>query len=119
MTPVEYFKGKELGESGQWKEGYNVADWLLEVASEAPVGLFRMSGRNQGVPGEVEFGEKDGGARDVEANGRYSSNANINDGGQAEARGKGTYAVTFLTQLEVLSGREWKILKRYAYYSMP
>ena len=118
MNPVEYFRDKELGESGQWKEGYNVADWLLEVASEAPFGLFRMLGRDQGVSGEVEFAEKDGGVGDVEANGRHSSNAKVNCGEQAETKGKGTYAATFLTQLEVLSGREWKILKRYAYYSM-
>lgn len=103
-----------------YHEGYNVADYLLEIASDPPVSLFQATQPTL-VPG-TPASSSNGDASKEKANGDDTPNA-LEKGypPDSEARlvlqegprhsGSG-YATTFLTQLEVLSGREWKILRR-------
>lgn len=99
-------------------EGYNVADYLLEIASDPPVSLFPAmpSTHVPDTPASNDIATK---KRD---NGEDSPNA-LEKGDAAESdirelassgvnKDASGYATTFLTQLEALSGREWKILRR-------
>ena len=47
FAPAEHFTARGI----PYKEGYNVADYLLEVASDPPVALFQLSstGTNSGL----------------------------------------------------------------------
>jgi hypothetical protein len=95
--------------------GYNIADYLLEIASDPPVGLFGlrpeydMAVASSSVNvlqseknGRDDYTEKSLIGENVD--GRVSHKKGLKDSG---------CATSFLTQLQVLSGREWKILKRY------
>jgi ABC-type multidrug transport system ATPase subunit len=112
LIPAQYFmRMREEGGAGAdvppYEEGYNVADYLLEISSESP-NIPRMSPIT-GIPDEkglanpgsptASVEEKDDRRKDVEA----LSSQNLEPG---------KYAATFLTQLQVLCGREWKILRR-------
>lgn len=108
LAPAQYFmRMREGGGAGvhipPYEEGYNVADYLLEISSESPdipsmtPGVNILDEKHLGSPTE----EKDDGRKDVEA----LSSQNLE---------QGMYAATFLTQLQVLCGREWKILRRCA-----
>ncbi|OAX36732.1 hypothetical protein K503DRAFT_772222 [Rhizopogon vinicolor AM-OR11-026] len=106
LTPVQYFMRlrEEVGAGADvppYEEGYNVADYLLEISSESPNIPRMLPGIT--VPGEKGLvsptEEKDDRRMDVEA--LSSQNLEL-----------GMYAATFLTQLQVLCGREWKILTR-------
>jgi hypothetical protein len=99
----------------QYQQGYNVADYLLEVASDPPVSLFQMS--------NSPLGGVNGSQVDGESNGLVDLTEKQHDQGsglgthrlehvQPTMSSRGSYAATFLTQFEVLSGREWKILRR-------
>lgn len=113
MTPARHFASardtdiKRAGESEvpPYEEGYNVADYLLEIASAAPAGSISTptvaeSNRNEhAVTENPNSNEKADGA-DVEA--LVTRNRSIT----------GEYAATFLTQFQVLCGREWKLLRR-------
>ncbi|CAE6528385.1 unnamed protein product [Rhizoctonia solani] len=113
------------------EEGYNVADWLLEVASEgAPVsgGYDHMAGaraydpnvptgfydQEHGITSEKKLDGSmryRGGKNSVEEESDQSTREE--PGMVRVGRGKGQkYAATFLTQVQVLCGREWKNLKR-------
>ncbi|KAG2139030.1 hypothetical protein DEU56DRAFT_801366 [Suillus clintonianus] len=106
LAPAQYFmRMREGGGAGAdvppYEEGYNVADYLLDIASESP-GIPSMSPGISAVD-EIELSvsdeEKVDGGKDVEALSTQNFAA-------------GRYAATFLTQLQVLCGREWKILRR-------
>ncbi|KAF9239156.1 hypothetical protein BU15DRAFT_46984 [Melanogaster broomeanus] len=114
LAPARHFTGirnagvAQAGESEvpPYEEGYNVADYLLEIASAAPVGLFSSSRVSEVKPEEngagtpnQRSGEK-GGVTDVEALMGLNRSST------------GEYATTFLTQFQVLCGREWKLLRR-------
>ena len=110
--------------------GYNVADYLLEIASDPPVGLFNLrSGYNMiattsnvSVPQRHAESEKTGipfiTTDDDTEKDLIGENAQPIVNGQASHKighlMETSCATTFLTQLQVLSGREWKILKRYS-----
>jgi hypothetical protein len=117
FAPVEYFN-QQPGDIPKYQEGYNVADYLLEVASNPPVSLFPMSGAlTQGTVAPINDGREKGkdSADMVEKGMVGGSGLGIGQWGGHNVSGsslKGTYAATFLTQLEILSGREWKILRR-------
>ncbi|KAH0830148.1 ABC-2 type transporter-domain-containing protein [Lanmaoa asiatica] len=89
-----------------YEEGYNVADYLLEIASAAPAGSISTSTVAKSKPDEL-----------VAATGSRNSDEKIN-GSDVEAlmtRNRsitGRCAATFLTQFQVLCGREWKLLRR-------
>ena len=92
-----------------YEEGYNVADFLLEIASAPPTGkittpIIEKSSPDERPPTTVDRGS-DEKASDVEAL-------------ITRSRGiTGEYAATFLTQFQVLCGREWKLLCRYVVLS--
>ncbi|KAL1754144.1 hypothetical protein FB107DRAFT_216275 [Schizophyllum commune] len=125
--PVDYFRGREG--VGEYPEGYNVADYLLEIASDAPAGLFHRSTTYQkegssfarGASASDQAISEKTSADDVEmlAKGHKHSrhwNPRPVRGWRRWSPSWATlrvdYATTFLTQIEVLSGREWKILRR-------
>ena len=100
-------------------EGYNVADFLLDVASDPPASLVRAStptSSNQNSTGKESAA--DGGAIELatleKGEARSVPGSNEKDTKQGKVREwlKNGYKTTFLTQLEVLSGREWKVLRR-------
>lgn len=99
LAPAEYFTSR--GQASP-PEGYNIAEHLLDIASEAQVGLFSESGSltEKDANGLEKVG---GGSGTPIPEMTYSENA---------AQPKSKYATTFLTQFEVLAGREWKILRR-------
>ncbi|KAJ6451483.1 hypothetical protein C8R47DRAFT_1084061 [Mycena vitilis] len=89
FAPAEYFTREVPGVAPPYQQEYNVADYLLEVASDPPPGLFQLqSGKSE-----------DGGSVVPEQH-------------VTKPAGKSKYSTTFLTQLQYLSGREWKILRR-------
>ncbi|KZT24034.1 hypothetical protein NEOLEDRAFT_1095007 [Neolentinus lepideus HHB14362 ss-1] len=99
FAPVDYFAS--TSSVPDYKRGYNVADYLLEIASDPSVGLFKASASS------IETSEREKDVADLEANEKNYERVGVG------RRSGGTACVaTFLTQLEVLSGREWKILKR-------
>ncbi|KAH7890070.1 ABC-2 type transporter-domain-containing protein [Phlebopus sp. FC_14] len=115
LSPATHFshiRDTDFAQGGRsdvplYEEGYNVADYLLEIASAAPVGLFSSSSqvlqgttKGAGMHSPATSAEEKGGLSDVEA--LSGSTRHVT----------GQYAATFLTQLQVLCGREWKILRR-------
>jgi hypothetical protein len=117
IAPAQYFANSAQGVP-PCPEGYNIADYLLEVASDPPVGLFQMQSR-------LANGKSNGSASGVmsEEEGRGSGSMDVEEKGNLVQRSKWStplvgvsggmsYAATFLTQFEVLSGREWKGLRR-------
>ena len=125
LTPNDYFAAK--GHAVQ--PGYNVADHLLDIASEPTdellVNAVKKSDTRTSVTGtsadegkiprELKTIPHSGQAltEDAEKNGSLSTHGETPKKAKLGAFSlKSNYAVTFLTQLEVLCGREWKILKR-------
>ena len=91
-----------------YPQGYNVADYLLEVASDPHVSLFQQTGKATDVDSEKgpEHRTSDSDLPVSEKGGAASLPA-------VSPRKRSKYATLFLTQLQVLSGREWKILRRW------
>ncbi|KAI0333180.1 hypothetical protein GY45DRAFT_1320127 [Cubamyces sp. BRFM 1775] len=115
FAPAEHFTAQGI----PYKEGYNVADYLLEVASDPPVALFQLSGT--GTNSGLHSGAAGSSTDEVEKGlGGRSPNLTLENGKIEDVREtkkrswyhSHAYQATFLTQLEVLSGREWKILRR-------
>ena len=93
---------QELASRGiAYPQGYNVADHLLDVASDPPAHLFQ-SGTSKTQVRDSEEGNTSLEKGYPPSGPRFWNTPDI-----------ASYATTFLTQLEVLSGREWKILRRY------
>ncbi|KIY48243.1 ABC transporter [Fistulina hepatica ATCC 64428] len=113
LAPLDYFNG--TGVVPPCPAGYNVADYLLEIASDPPAVLFQMDPalaannsvtlQNSKTTSEKEMASLD---RDVE---KYPSTPPPPTGWRTHLA-PSSYPATFLTQLEVLAGREWKNLKR-------
>ncbi|KAH6919115.1 ABC transporter [Coprinopsis sp. MPI-PUGE-AT-0042] len=102
--PVQHFSRVAPETEMTYKEGYNVAEYLLEVASEPPVHLFTSANDTEKLA-----------ASESSANGTVNGQAATHgeaSGSVAKKRGSDVYATTFLTQLQYLCGREWKVLKR-------
>ncbi|EKM83122.1 hypothetical protein AGABI1DRAFT_98017 [Agaricus bisporus var. burnettii JB137-S8] len=120
MAPVEHFNATNV--APPYLQGYNVADYLLEVASDPPVSLFDLSSSHKQLPrgsgSNCEVSEKGHSSlnRDGEKKGNSEDLAIMNEQAatphRTNGRTKNMYATTFLTQLQHLSGREWKILRR-------
>ncbi|RDX52876.1 ABC transporter [Lentinus brumalis] len=111
FAPAEHFSARGIA----YKEGYNVADYLLDVASDAPVGLFHLSnGIHSGAsaPSSDEVEKGIGGASRASPASNQDSAEKLRPSRWRSWFPRTRYAATFLTQLEVLSGREWKILRR-------
>ena len=113
LAPARHFTNvrdtdmERTGESDvpPYEEGYNVADYLLEIASATPAGPISSPTVVKTKPDE-QYADTVNRSSDEKAN-----------GGDVEAviaRNRsvtGEYAATFLTQFQVLCGREWKLLQ--------
>lgn len=98
-APAEFF-----AEQGYvCPQGYNVADHLLDIASEGPAGL--RSGHDAMVSTDMFFPDS---PVLEKASDSVVDLAVLNSTAPARNR----CATTFLTQLEVLSAREWRNLRR-------
>lgn len=116
FDPAEYFSQVAPGVVPPYQQGYNVAEYLLEVANDPPVNLFQLSHsraeinqvgtRNQtpdhGSEKQLVHPHTDPALDEKTTTQAHDSTRNKRSG----------YATTFLTQLQYLCGREWKILKR-------
>ena len=96
FAPAEYFSN--AGTVATYQKGYNVAEYLLEVANDPPVSLFQLR-QSQSTSEDIDVGSK------PEKEIPFAPIAKVDS---LEHR----YATTFLTQFQHLSGREWKTLKR-------
>ncbi|KAF5344221.1 hypothetical protein D9756_011252 [Leucocoprinus leucothites] len=114
MAPVHHFRANAASGAPPYHEGYNVADYLLEVASDPPVGLFDLSShhRARGSGSDAEPTEKEREHTHKEGTEGLPRVSNGSAEYRAIARPTRTYATTFLTQFQYLCGREWKILRR-------
>jgi len=110
FAPSEYFANFGPEVVSACPQGYNVADYLLEVASDPHVSLFQHTGKATDVDSEKSPVHR-------------TSEADSEKGGEGSGSGaaslpavslkkRSKYATLFLTQLQVLAGREWKILRR-------
>jgi len=116
LTPSERLSARGFG---SYPAGYNVADWLLDVVSEpGHTGVANSSEvrkETSSLRRRVDGNASTGGDNVAEENSQEELVAEKNEtegaapGDQWQRR---KYATTFLTQFEVLSGREWKMLKR-------
>lgn len=113
FAPVEHFARSAPGIVAPYQQGYNIAEYLLEVASDPPVNLFTLAADklNSSVSRttaneEIVTSEK--------PNTQLSPLASSSTQRLAIGRPQTgiVYNTTFLTQLQYLSGREWKVLKR-------
>jgi hypothetical protein len=98
------------------EDGYNVADYLLEIASDGikpPAATATGHGTiNKAAGLRLRGVYERNSAEESERSGTPGSAA-VSSQGRGRKRGRGSkYAATFLTQVEVLCGREWKNLKR-------
>ncbi|KIP10262.1 hypothetical protein PHLGIDRAFT_101348 [Phlebiopsis gigantea 11061_1 CR5-6] len=119
FAPASHFSSQGI----TYHEGYNVADYLLEIASDPPISLFQTApshdpnavGSSNGNSSSANL-EKEKPTGDASPNlleKGYSDTVERPVQGAYRRWWTGSsYATTFLTQLEVLSGREWKILRR-------
>jgi len=119
FAPVDYFARAGPNIAPAYPQGYNVADYLLEVASDPPLALLssqrtsdKCSGselRSIGSGTMVQEKSEDTAQLGNLGTQRSSSRRNRFSAAVFSSR---NYATTFLTQLECLCGREWKILTR-------
>lgn len=100
FVPVEHLAG--TGHAPPYTHGYNVADYLLEVASDPPLEMLSR---------DHTLVTKEGGPGDVVDAVEKGMTTPLNRPSRPWFEG-GEYAATFLTQVQVLSGREWKVLRR-------
>lgn len=108
-APSHYFASKGI----QCPEGYNIADHLLDIASETSAVSMEESAWSSGATRSLEE-KQDEPSDSLQNNGTAIHTSVSPDTVRRRlwTLRKGTYTTTFLTQLEVLSQREWKILKR-------
>ena len=107
FAPSHYFSTTASKVVPAYPQGYNVADYLLEVASNPHVSLFQLQ--------KTQISEKGPDNLEVQQKEERSDLSLIDRNGTRSATGKRSkYATTFLTQLQYLSSREWKILRRSA-----
>lgn len=118
FAPVDHLT--RTGLTQPYQQGYNVADYLLEVASDPPLALLQSPKHAIPASGsdQVELSNNMS-MEKVEDENSTSIDFRVNNrskvairGGAMLGFGKSKYATTFLTQLEYLSGREWKVLRR-------
>ncbi|KAF8162818.1 hypothetical protein B0H34DRAFT_693057 [Crassisporium funariophilum] len=123
FAPAEYFSTISPGIIAPYQQGYNVAEYLLEVANDPPVSLFQMQqSHTTTVEGDSGAGT---GLHESASEKRLVRSPELEEKGVLTMHGKSSadasnlgygsragYATTFLTQFQYLCGREWKNLKR-------
>ncbi|KAF8510676.1 ABC-2 type transporter-domain-containing protein, partial [Hysterangium stoloniferum] len=92
LIPSEHLFARGFGSC---PAGYNVADWLLDVASEPG---------HTGIASSSEVREKSSSLRSRVDGNASASGDNVAKGNSQEKLQRRKYATTFLTQFEVLSG---------------
>jgi len=102
FAPAEYF----ATQGSPCSPGYNVADHLLDLAHTPPQGLALAQQQQQ----EQESPSFDKEFRAVIINAPPNERGG---GGALKKLASPKSAAAFLTQLEVLAGREWKVLRRF------
>ena len=107
FAPATYFSNATGGGVPAYQQGYNVAEYLLDVASDPPVSLFQSHPSYTASTVEVAERDSTGDEKPRAAKAMVSSESL-----KQASSGRTTYSTTFLTQLQYLCGREWKILKR-------
>ncbi|KAG6831214.1 hypothetical protein H0H92_012011 [Tricholoma furcatifolium] len=111
FAPSEYFARVASDIVPAYPSGYNVADYLLDIASDPNVALFQISEKNkQNV--EVEPESRADPAEKPSPRTSSADSTGAAPGITTSSTWRHTYATTFLTQFQVLAGREWKILRR-------
>jgi ATP-binding cassette, subfamily G (WHITE), member 2 len=117
LAPAEHFTSQGME---RCPDGYNVADWLLEVASgPESAGIATAYSENTNRKGLRRRGnEKTNGQAEDKEN-SYEKLVASSPGDAGPWGTGGRYATTFMTQFEILAGREWKNLKRCHLKLMP
>lgn len=108
FAPAEYLSTVGAGKVPAYQQGYNVAEYLLEVASDPPVGLFQTQATQQSLTSGVTESVSEKQKAQDGAGAPYGRRINQTSG----AGWRSGSTTTFLTQFQYLCGREWKILKR-------
>ncbi|KAF5367669.1 hypothetical protein D9757_010971 [Collybiopsis confluens] len=111
FAPIDYLS--RTGVAKPYHQGYNVADYLLEVASDPHLLLMNKHNVNDtpSAFGDEKPTSLDGKENVASAHAHHLSSAPTGLRGLF-GRKSSRYATTFLTQFQYLSGREWKILRR-------
>jgi hypothetical protein len=104
FAPVEYFASKHAGVVKSYEQGYNVAEYLLDVASDPPVSLFQMRDSHSTTQVEEKFTSPSKEKTHMD----FTSCRT----GKISFPSTQSYETTSLTQLQTICGREWKILRR-------
>ncbi|KAG6840616.1 hypothetical protein C0991_005515 [Blastosporella zonata] len=124
FAPSDYFARVASGVVPAYPQGYNVADYLLDIASDPNVSLFQISEKDASASTPDPLVDSESGIELIEKNRALTSSdekANAASTSGRAFRSKGpiarsgrqhNHATTVLTQLQVLAGREWKILRR-------
>ncbi|KIK59071.1 hypothetical protein GYMLUDRAFT_170096 [Collybiopsis luxurians FD-317 M1] len=125
FAPVDYLA--RTGIAKAYHPGYNVADYLLEIAMEPHLSLFMKrvgsnsnESRSGPASGEEEKSTKSTKSNLAAGNGALppASNSHPTSGGRKwllfkrKSDSSPKYEAVFLTQFQTLSGREWKTLIR-------
>ncbi|KAG8217094.1 hypothetical protein J3R82DRAFT_5121 [Butyriboletus roseoflavus] len=114
LAPARHFtsaRDADIGQTGDselppYEEGHNVADYLLEIASASPA---------DSISNATILESKHDTQRPATLNRNSDEKAKGPDVEALITRNRGTtgqYATTFLTQFQILCGREWRLLRR-------
>lgn len=112
FSPSEYFARVAPDVVPPYLQGYNVADYLLEVASDPHVSLFQLHSTNDNEHDRQRQNSSDITEKGLRGHTAGGSESTLEKRRSSVPRKRTKYATTFLTQLQFLSGREWKILRR-------
>jgi ABC-type multidrug transport system ATPase subunit/ABC-type multidrug transport system permease subunit len=110
FAPAEYFSNAAPGTVPPYQKGYNVAEYLLEVANDPPVGLFQL--QQSRTTEEGNDAESTSEKPLIPSGDPKELSSASHARGDTSGPSRTGYATTFLTQLQHLCGREWKTLKR-------
>ena len=110
LEPARYFGSRGYAAPG---EGYNLAEHLLDLASERQLESGQVP-PSAGSEKDSAMNAESDPEKHAVSNGGSSLGSSRTVDGILSRRDRTTYVTTFLTQFEVLSGREWKVLRRSA-----
>ncbi|KAH9483668.1 ABC transporter G family member [Psilocybe cubensis] len=121
FAPAEHFATVSPDTVAPYQQGYNVAEYLLEVANDPHVSLFQiqttsLQAATPSASGDDELHKTSSESQPQIILSEKGSTAHL--GGSRKRIfssnnfSRSVYPTTFLTQLQHLCGREWKILKR-------
>ncbi|KAG6860190.1 hypothetical protein C0995_014558 [Termitomyces sp. Mi166 len=112
FAPSEYFARVASDVVPPYPPGYNVADYLLDIASDPNVSLFQISEKGKSPSVDSPVDEKPGIDSAENPQVYATSHGDFSSPPIASSGRHPICTTTFLTQLQVLAEREWKILQR-------